>query len=234
MLNPQELIKNNIWIVMPCFNEQDTLHDTIQAVLTEGYTHIIVVDDHSSQNMFSAIADLPVVFIRHSINLGQGAALQTGFEYAKLQHADIVVSFDADGQHSPSDIIHLVNPILEEGFDVVLGSRFLLQSSPSISFSRKMVLQAGRYVNFLFTGILLSDAHNGMRALNKKALQKIDITEGRMAHASEILFQLKQHRLQFKEVPVRVYYSAQSRRKGQSSIDGIKIFFDLILHKLFK
>src|SRR4029079_19417277 len=126
----------------------------------------------------------------------QGAALQTGIDYAKMLEADIVVTFDADGQHSAADVKTLVEPLLKNEVDIVLGSRFLTTNT-DIPFPRKIVLQVARWVNFLFTGILLTDAHNGLRALGKRGLEKITITENRMAHASEILFEIKKQNLKF-------------------------------------
>jgi hypothetical protein len=99
---------------------------------------------------------------------------------------------------------------------------------------KKVVLHTARLINYIFSGLLLSDAHNGLRAFNATALQKITITENRMAHASEILFEIKKHKLRFKEVPVTISYTAYSKKKGQSIWDSVRILFDLILHKLFK
>jgi hypothetical protein len=100
--------------------------------------------------------------------------------------------------------------------------------------SRRIVLQMARIVNYVFSGILLSDAHNGFRAMNRKAFSVISLSENRMAHASEFLFEIKKHHLIFGEVPVDIRYTPESKKKGQSSVDGIRILFDLVLHKLFK
>jgi len=177
---------------------------------------------------------LPVYYIKHRVNLGQGAALQTGLNFAKMQVAQIVVTFDADGQHSAGDINRLIAPLLDHTADIVIGSRFLDIENESMPLVRKMILQSARFVNLLFSGILLSDAHNGLRAMNQKAINAIQISENRMAHASEILLEIKSHHLKCIEVPVNIRYTEASIKKGQSSIDSIRILFDLVLHKLFK
>ncbi len=177
---------------------------------------------------------MPVHYLYHRINLGQGAALQTGIDYARKMNPDIIITFDADGQHTINDFTALIMPILRQEADIVLGSRFLPDSGTILSFPKRMVLQVARFVNFLFSGLLLTDAHNGLRALNRKAYEKISIRENRMAHASEILFEIRKHQLRFMEVPVHIFYTDYSKQKGQSVFDSIKILFDLILHKLFR
>ena len=225
---------DDIYIIIPCYNEQQRIATTVKELLHGGYRHIIVVDDGSVHDIYSEIKTMPVVYIRHAFNLGQGAALQTGLAYARSQHAAIAISFDADGQHRVSDVPALCAPLLRGEADIVLGSRFIGKGQPGIPFFRKLTLQQARFINFLFCGLLLTDAHNGLRALGKKALEKITITENRMAHASEILFEIKDHRLRFVEVPVSIAYTAYSKQKGQKGHDSIKTLFDLVLNKLFK
>jgi len=195
---------------------------------------IIVVDDGSAEPIRKSLADFPVTILRHRTNLGQGAALQTGIVYARKLDADIVITFDADGQHNAEDVAGLIAPIVQNQADIVLGSRFLPESQTRLALSRKFVLQTARLINYLLSGVLLSDAHNGLRALNKTALEKINLTENRMAHASEILFEIKRHELRYIEVPVLIKYTDYSKQKGQSTHDSIKVLFDLVLHKLFK
>jgi glycosyltransferase involved in cell wall biosynthesis len=234
-LNLQTEISNKkIIVVIPVYNEGPVLENVLRSFVKKQIAMIIVVDDGSLQPIRSTISDLPLVIIRHKVNLGQGAALQTGFNYAKNTGADVVVTFDADGQHEVGDLPSLILPILNNEADIVLGSRFLFKTRKGIPFTKQLVLLIARLINFLFTGLLLSDAHNGLRAFSRKAIEKIKITENRMAHASEILFEIKKHKLQFKEIPVKVHYSAYAQKKGQRNLDSIKILFDLVLHKLFK
>jgi polyprenyl-phospho-N-acetylgalactosaminyl synthase len=221
-----------IFIIIPSFNEEAVLRSTLEPLLVKPYT-IVVVDDGSANDQASFIADLPVTVIRHDQNLGQGAALETGMQYALAKGASYIVHFDADGQHSYADIEHLLIPLHNNNADVVFGSRFLTRQS-SLPFARFLLLHTARYINFLFTGLLLSDAHNGLRAFNRKAAELVHIKENRMAHASELLLLVKKNKLRFTEVAVEVKYTSYSRAKGQSGWNSIRIFFDLLLHKLLR
>ena len=229
---PAEADKKII-VVLPVYNEGPVIRQVITSLLKIVST-IIVVDDGSAVPVINQLHDLPIAIIRHKVNLGQGAALQTGLTYARKLNPDIVITFDADGQHNEDDIKNLITPIVSNNADVVMGSRFLPDSESTVPFARKITLQVGRIINFLLSGVLLTDAHNGLRAMNKAALEKINLTENRMAHASEFLFEIKKNKLRYKEVPVHIRYTDYSREKGQTGGDSIKVLFDLLLHKLFK
>lgn len=222
----------SISVIIPCYNEADVIASTVKEVLAAGYK-VIVVDDCSTDQTPDVIKPLPIHYIRHSINLGQGAALQTGFDFAKKRRAAYFVSFDADGQHDVRDIKKMIGKMVEENLDVVLGSRFLPGSETNISAGRKLLLKSACLMNFLFTGIWLTDAHNGLRVLNRRAVESIRLRENRMAHASEFLLQLKKKGLKFGECPVRIRYTEYSRKKGQSLLNSVRIFFELLLNKIF-
>lgn len=223
---------SSIYIIVPVYNEATVVEQTMIDLLKYPYS-IILIDDGSTDNVQEIVKKYPIIFVKHFLNLGQGAALQTGMEMAKKLNAELVIHFDADGQHVTDDIKNVIDPILNNECDVVFGSRFLKNGSDQkIPFNKKVVLQTARYINWIFTGILLSDAHNGLRALNKNALEKIVITENKMAHASEILFEVKKYKLRYKEIPVTINYTKYSTQKGQKGMNAINIFFDLIFKKL--
>ena len=222
----------DIFIIIPSYNETTILHTVVKGLVSKGFS-VIVVDDGSTIKQSNYLKNLSVYYIRHKLNLGQGAALQTGMQFALQRGAQYIVHFDADGQHLPDDVTTLLLPLLNDKADIVFGSRFL-QPSSALPLKRKRLLKAARYINYLFTGILLSDAHNGLRALTAKAAETIVLSENRMAHASEILFLVKKNRLRFTEVPVHITYTDYSQSKGQSAWNSIRIFFDLLLHKLFE
>lgn len=125
-------------------------------------------------------------------------------------------------------------PLQNNEADITLASRFLKPGHHNASWPRKLILKTGRWVNYFFTGLSLSDAHNGLRAMSRNAAEKIILKENRMAHATEILSLIKKHALKYKEVPSTVTYSEYSKSKGQSVFNSIRIFFDLVLHKLFE
>jgi glycosyltransferase involved in cell wall biosynthesis len=176
-------------------------------------------------------AAFPVLLIHHEFNLGQGAALETGMEAARRLNADFVIHFDADGQHDPSDIPQLMIPLQNGDADIVFGSRFLEKRASGLNLSKKLMLKTGRWINYLITSILLSDAHNGFRALNKKALNSIHFRQAGMAHASEILSEVRRNSLRYVEQPVHITYTDYSKRKGQTLFSSINILFHLLFKK---
>lgn len=222
-----------VYIIVPVFNEAAVIRSVLIGLLQTGYT-IVVVDDASTDALRLQLSDLPVHYLRHRINLGQGAALETGMAFARMYQAEYVVHFDADGQHRIEDIPVLLAPLLAGKTDVVLGSRFSGgQTNQQLPWSRKVLLKTAILVNGLFTGLWLTDAHNGLRALNQKALDKIRLKEARMAHATEILSEIRQHHLRYQEVAVEIQYSDYSLQKGQSAWNAVNILSDLILRKIF-
>lgn len=221
-------------MVIPAYNEQEVIRDVLTDLLQYPYK-IVVVDDGSIPSLKEPLGGIDgITYIRHKVNLGQGAALQTGIDYALRHNADYIVTFDADGQHSPADIEKLLAPLQNKEAMVALGSRFLEKKMHNAPASRTWILKAGRWVNYFFTGLYLSDAHNGLRAMTKEAAAKIRLKENRMAHATEFLFSIRKHKLAYKEVPALVLYTDYSKAKGQSVFNSIRIFFDLVLHKLFE
>jgi len=225
-------MEDKVYIIVPSYNEGAVLAETVRALLPLGH-EVVVVDDGSRDDPGELLAGLPVHLLRHAINLGQGAALQTGMDYAKRCGAAAVVHFDADGQHDPADIARFL-AALADGADVVLGSRFLPGAERQrVPMAKRLLLQGARVVNGLFTGMWLSDAHNGFRALNRRALAAIELTENRMAHASEILALIRKRRLRVREIAVNIAYSAYSRKKGQKWYNSLNIIVELIMNKLF-
>lgn len=225
--------KTDVYIIVPAFNEEPVIGDTLKELLLLDYS-IVVIDDASTDNTGNIVKKLPVAYVRHKVNLGQGAAIQTGISYALQKGADYFVTFDADGQHSPSDIAVLLQKLKNDSLDFIFGSRFAADTKTEIRGSRKIVLQIARYLNFLLTGILLSDAHNGLRAFSKKAAESIHISENRMAHATEFLLLVKKNKLKYAEVPVQIRYTDYSKKKGQKNFHSFKVLQDILLHKIFR
>jgi polyprenyl-phospho-N-acetylgalactosaminyl synthase len=223
----------SIFVVIPAYNEQAVIAETVKPLVAAGYK-VLVVDDGSLNSIKPFLQNLPVVVLRHPLNLGQGAALQTGMDYAFKAGAEIVVHFDADGQHDADQIPSMVSSIRNGEVDVVLGSRFLRASDLNqIPLAKRMVLRVGRIFSGLMTGMWLSDTHNGFRALSRRALERIHLHENGFAHATEILYQIKKAELRYIEVPTCIRYTEYARAKGQPMTNSLKIVFDVILRKLF-
>ena len=221
------------YIVIAAYNEGKSIVDVIKSLKKEGYHNIVVVDDGSKDNTYKLCKKEGVYALRHVINRGQGAALKTAIDFAILQGADIIVTFDADGQHRADEIKRLTAPIEKGEVDAVLGSRFL-DNKTKVPFFKKLILKGGIMFTRLFSGIKLTDTHNGFRALSRKAAREIEIKQDRFEHASEIIDEIARKKIRFKEVPVTIVYSEYSMAKGQSILNSIKIVSRLLLSKLMR
>ncbi|MFH1173295.1 MAG: glycosyltransferase family 2 protein [bacterium] len=218
--------------VIPAFNEAKTIRQAVNEV-KEKTDEVVVVNDASTDQTGDLAKSAGAKVLTHLVNRDQGAALQTGTDYALLQGADIIIHFDADGQHRAEDIQRLIEPLLKGEADVVLGSRFMGEVS-NIPPLRKIVLFLGKLFNLLFLGVTLTDPQSGLRVLTRAAAKRIEITEDGKAHCSEILGQLKKNNLRVKEVPIVVNYTSYSKQKGQSNFNAVRIGLRLILKKFLK
>jgi polyprenyl-phospho-N-acetylgalactosaminyl synthase len=215
----------SVFVVVPAYNEATVVRGVIGELL-DRHHNVVVVDDCSTDGTAAALGGLACHVLRHPVNLGQGGALQTGVHYAVAQGADIIVTFDSDGQHNPDEIPALVKAIVDGGVDVALGSRFLGQTE-NMSTSRRLLLRGAILFTKVTVGITLTDVHNGFRAFRASVAPKLIITQNRMAHASEILSLIQQNQLSFREVPSTVRYSEYSKAKGQSALGAVDIVTDL-------
>ena len=219
---------SSVCVIVPIFNEEQVVRKIVQSLVAEKFT-VVIVDDGSSDNSLQSIPDLPVKILKHSTNFGQGAALQTGFEFAKKNpNLEIFVTFDADGQHQIKDIENIVSPIKENKADIVFGTRFQDDKTKMPLLKRIILKLAIRYTN-LSTGVPLTDAHNGFRAMNRNALNEMKLNLNGMAHASEIVAIAYKSNLRITEIPVEILYTKYSKAKGQSILNSINILSDLFL-----
>ena len=215
------------WLVIPLYNEATVVREVISQA-REIFPYVVVVDDGSNDDSARQAAAAGAVVVRHPVNLGQGAALQTGFSYVlEKTNADYVVTFDADGQHSATDAAAMVAAARDEERAVILGSRFLEGPSP-VGWLKRLVLRTAAAVSSRTSGMRLTDAHNGLRVIRRDVLARLDLRQNRMAHASEIIRQIGATGLPWREFPVRIVYTDYSRSKGQSLWNSVNILVDLL------
>ena len=226
-------LSTDIFVIIPCYNEAAVIRNTVIEVLRHGY-NVVIIDDSSKDNSKNELKGLPVYYLRHRVNLGQGAALQTGIDFALKKGAKYFVTFDADGQHDSDDIPGMIALLEKEKVDIVFGSRFLPGAKTNVSRSRSFALNLGRYINYFTSGILLSDSFNGMRIFSKPAAEKIKLTENRMSHPVQLLMLTAAGKLKYAEYPVAIHYSDYSKKKGLKNKDGIKILIEILLYKIFR
>jgi glycosyltransferase involved in cell wall biosynthesis len=224
--NVPQSVEDRTWLIVPLYNEGSVVRNVIEDA-RKTFEHIVCVDDGSSDNSVAEARAGGAVVVKHPVNLGQGAALQTGLDYALLQpDADYFVTFDSDGQHRVEDALAMVKTLDAGNVDIVIGSRFL-DKRTQMGRLKKVVLKIAVLLGNLTSGVKLTDAHNGLRALNRHAASAIRITQNRMAHASEIVSEIGKKKLRYRELPVHVIYTDYSRSKGQSIWNSINILNDL-------
>ncbi|PIZ94920.1 MAG: glycosyltransferase family 2 protein [Candidatus Magasanikbacteria bacterium CG_4_10_14_0_2_um_filter_33_14] len=215
--------------IVPAYNEEKRIAQVVSDLL-KSVDSVIVVDDKSRDNTIGEATQSGAMVLQHKINLGQGAALETGHEYARSIGVDYVLHFDGDGQFCVEDIAPALEKLKESKADILFGSRFLDNRSKVPFLKKYFLLPIGRFINKLFGVVSLKDSQNGFRILNRNALEKIKITQNGMAHATEIMGLTRKHNLNYVEFPVKVIY----HEYGQGIGGGLKIVKDLFLGKFLK
>lgn len=215
-------LRQRTQVVIAAFNEGAVIRGVVAELVEAGWS-VVLVDDGSVDRTAFEAREGGATVLRHVVNLGQGAALQTGIDYAVRRGADYIVTFDADGQHRCEDIPALLAALADA--DVALGSRFL-GSVEGASLRRKALLKTAVVMSNKLSGLRLSDAHCGLRAFRAEVAPKLRIRQDRMAHASELLRKISTSGARVVEVPVTVKYTEHSMRKGQTGFQAVRILFD--------
>lgn len=224
------MVNQDVWVVVPVYNEERVIADVVECV-RETFPHVVCVDDGSADRSAQRVAAAGAHLVRHPFNMGQGAALQTGLSYALARpEADYFITFDADGQHQVSDAQRMVDEARSGSADVILGSRFLGQVH-GVPWPRRLALRTAVTLSPAARKLRLTDVHNGLRVLTRKAAEHLHIRMDGMGHASEIVSYLADSQCRVREVPVTIAYTDYAKSKGQSLINGVNILFDLSLRQ---
>ena len=235
------MIKNNeIIFLIRTYNEWEHLLQTIENIKNAWYNKILLVDDGSKDGTKEKLEKRnDIYYIRHLVNLWAGAALQTGFEFIKRYknslNINYIVTFDADGQHQVNDL-ETFKKTFEKNpdLDVVLWSRFIQDTAFNIPLHRKIILFLAKIFTFFISSITVSDPHNGFKMFKLSAIEKIHLTLNNFEYASELIDQIAQNKLKYKEVPVNIIYTEYSLSKWQKSLNAINIVIKMIWSKFFK
>jgi glycosyltransferase involved in cell wall biosynthesis len=231
-MNGLKTMQNNTratWLVLPAYNEAKIIESVIAEIKNSGYSHIVIVDDGSSDNTFEVIKKIPsVVALRHKINRGKGAATKTGIEAAKIMGADIVVTLDSDGQHNPADIARLITPIKTGKAEVALGTR--LKNPKGMPWYKILANFIGNIFTWYIYGLWVSDSQSGFRAYSRRAAELIDTKTDRYEYDSEVIREIYLHRLRYREVPIEVRYTEYSMGKMQKQgfVNGLKTLYKMV------
>jgi glycosyltransferase involved in cell wall biosynthesis len=224
---------SDVWVIVRCYNEALVVGDVIRG-LRKVFPNVVGVDDGSSDTSAEEMASAGARVVRHAVNLGAGGALQTGLQFALLDHgAAYFLCFDADGQHRVEDAASMMDRIRAEKMDILIGSRFLGRAE-NMPATRKLLLRAGRVFERLTSNVKLTDAHNGLRVFSRTFAAQVDLTMSDMAYASELLALIAKSGLPYAEHPVTIDYTAYSLAKGQRSINSVNIAMDIWLNQILR
>ncbi len=227
-INKPEITKD-IYIILPSYNEQRTLKNVVTELVERDFK-VLIIDDGSKDNT-PEIANMlcnkypeHVSHYRHAINLGLGGAIKTGIKAALKKHADIMITFDADGQHNPDDLYNMYPPLQEGSADIVIGARDFDDMPRSRKFGNTLM----NYITYMFKGIMVKDSQSGLRAFSKETARKLDLKSPQYGVSSEIIGEIKREKLRLIEVPMTTIYDKHTMEKGTNTLVGIKIIFEFI------
>jgi polyprenyl-phospho-N-acetylgalactosaminyl synthase len=219
----------DVWLVIPAFNEASVIGDVIADVRSV-FDHVVCVDDGSKDGTGDIALRAGAHLVRHPVNLGQGASIQTGIEYARRQPgAQVFATFDADGQHRLKDVVAMIDRLSSEDVDLVVGTRFAEPSVSKPPLLKRLILRVAAAVSPSSRQLGLTDAHNGLRVFNKIVADRLDITMSGMSHASEFIALAVENHWRVAEEPVEILYTDYSKSKGQPLLNGVNIIFDGLL-----
>jgi UDP-N-acetylglucosamine---dolichyl-phosphate N-acetylglucosaminyltransferase len=221
-----------IFVVVPAYNEEKTIAKVTEDLMDMGF-EIIVVDDGSKDDTYSIVSTIieerkQGIICKHLLNRGLGAALRTGIETALMEDPDVIVTFDADGQHDPIDILNVSKPIINGEADVSVGKR----NFKEMPLSKKLGNQIMDIITLIFYGIKVNDSQSGLRAFSRKAAETIMLNARDYGVSSEIIGEVKRHNFRLKEVPIKTIYTDYSMTKGTNTGEGLKILVKLIMNIL--
>jgi len=223
----------DVWVIVPCYNEAPVVRGVIETVRRH-FPNVVAVDDGSRDNSAAEIQASGARLVQHPVNMGAGAAYQTGVDFAlRDPGAEFFVTFDADGQHRVEDVIAMVNHLRGVDTEVLIGSRFL-GSVEGMSTSRRTLLKAAVVFERMTSGITLTDAHQGLRVFRRSFARILDLQSHDMSWASEFLTRMAEHKTTYEEFPVHVEYTDYSRSKGQRLINSVNIGMDVLINKLLR
>jgi glycosyltransferase involved in cell wall biosynthesis len=216
----------DVWIIIPAFNEAGVIGEVVADVRAV-FDHVVCVDDSSSDGTGEIALWAGAHLVRHPVNLGQGAAIQTGVEYARRQPgAEVFVTFDGDGQHRIKDVVAMIDRLSEGDVDVVIGTRFGRPGLSKPPLLKRVVLRTAARLSPRGRRLGLTDTNNGLRVFNRTVADGLDITMSGMSHASEFVMLIDENRWRVAEEPVEVLYTEYSKSKGQPLLNGVNIIFD--------
>jgi glycosyltransferase involved in cell wall biosynthesis len=220
-------MKKRLFIVIPAYNEGRTIGEVLDGLLKAGYKNIIIVDDGSRDKTSQICEKKKVTVLKHLVNLGKGAAVKTGCDFAVKQDAEVLVLFDADGQHEEKEIPMFLKALKSK--DIVFGYREFSKTMPIVfRIGNKFINYATK---FLYN-MDLKDTQCGFRAMTAKTYKKVRWEANDYSMETEMIANAGKHNLKYSEIPVKTIYS--DRYKGTTIVDGIRIVINMLIWRFKK
>ena len=222
--------RNEIFVVVPAYNEEKTVSQIIEGIAKEGY-NVVLVNDGSKDNTLNLAIESKrrypdkIFIVSHFINRGLGAALKTGIDVAVRKHAKYILTFDADGQHEISDIEKVVKPLQDGNADVCIGARPFKDMPFSKSFANSVM----NFLTLVFYRRNVKDSQSGLRAFTSDAASQINIVSSGYAVSSEFIREISDKNFRLEEVTITTIYTPETQHKGTDAIVGLKILFKMVL-----
>ena len=233
-----------ICIIIPAYNEDEVISGVLDSLprsveVNKNILPIttVVVNDGSSDNTCAEVSKRDwVVLINHIMNSGAGAATRTGLSYARQHGFTTAVTMDADGQHHPMDALRLIKESLKGEADLIIGTRF--KDTAGMPTRRIIGTRGLNFITFMLFGVLVSDVQSGMKAFNRRAIEKIRIRSNNFAFCSEIIWMAHVQKLRIAEIPIKVIYTKYSLSKGQLGqtdvVAGIRFLRQLLKQRIMR
>ena len=216
-----------IVIGIPAFNEEKNIASIILKL--KKITNTIIVCNDGSSDLTNKIAEqLGAIVINHSKNLGYGAAIRSIFLKAKEMNSDILVTFDADGQHRIEDIQQMIQPIIENKTDIVIGSRFLNKEKDEVPTYRKVGIKIITKVTNVSIDQKITDSQSGFRAYSRQVLEKLSPSDVGMGISTEILIKSSKMGFKILEVPIKILYEGKNTSTHNPISHGTSVLFSTI------
>ena len=225
-------MNNGLYIVIPAYNEATRISSVLSQLKFLGYEHIVVVDDGSDDKTADRASSFGVDVVVHPINMGVGAATQTGISHALKCGAEHIVTIDADHQHNPEDIDQLYRTIVDEKADLVIGSRFLRPEN-KIPYSRIVYNRVANWISLLITGVYTTDSQSGFKIMSRRFAEARELNCVGFEFCVEMIRNAGRLNKRIKEVPIQVTYTKETMKKGQSFFTGLKMIGRLIRLNFF-
>lgn len=222
---------HQILVLLPAYNEADSIREVIGDLKKENYPNIVVVDDGSHDETRNTCLDSGLKVISHRINRGAGAAIQTGIEYARTTSAEFLVIMDADGQHKAEDISLLLRKISGTEAGMVIGNRFE-NSTNEIPRIRRFYNWIANVITNLPNRKNYKDTQSGFRVLSRDCFEKINLRIDGFGFCSEMIWQVESMKYEILEVPIKVIYTEHSMKKGQNFAVGVRTALNLLFERI--